>query len=1116
MKKKRMLCVIMAMLLSVIPIIHPMILYAETTNGVYPYTLFAASEEAGAITANASNFCVNGSVATNGTIAASGNFNVNGIQTEYAGENMIYILAKIEKQYFLGNNVNEIQEDYILEETNININQATEVNGDVSLTGNININNAFMAIGDILFDGDVKNSNNSVIFSKYGNIVINSQNVNLNGLVYAPFGEVVVTGQNLNLNSVIIIANKITFNCPNVNANTSNEMAKFVGNVSEIFHIPYSEWGYLPDSDGDGIPDFINDFSNWQYLIDTDGDWLPDCIEEYLGSDINLVDSDGDELPDGYEFFIVGTDQNVYDTLGEGLSDGEYDFDEDGLSNIKEYEIGTHPSEADCDSDCLTDGEEVNVYGTDPLKADSDGEGLPDGDEIVLGTSPFLQDTDGDAILDCDEKIMQEYTYETAKENMYIEEVKVTLNATGNVKKTTWIEGMRGMDPICEGVVGIVDEPFSIETESDFDTATISFKMNVDGLENKSVEDYIILWYDEENYTFVEMDTKYDIKNRILSTETTHFSRYMVVDKMEWFEAWNMDLNYADSDDENLNCYTVLAVDCSGSMKTYDPITTYLDSSNKYEVNDCKRYDAIRNYIFAMDKGDQTAIITFESSAVIKCELTDDKSTLYREAAQFYNYGGTNFNVALRESLNVLNNSTGEACKKIVLLSDGQSNADNSILEDIVAADIKVYTIGLGSSSYDAELQRIADVTGGEFFKAYTSDELEGIYGDISVGINTMDADGDNLYDVYEIIGIRLQNGTTIFTDPTDPDSDDDGLLDGEEINPEMIHNEVYYPTGVPLEKDYFVMVSDPNEEDGDFDGYSDPDEIAGVLKDDETRYEPSNPLISNVRSVEISNDYIKIDTPDNMDYMNYGYGGSQSWFYDENDPDKDDLTSFQLRKGGCGVIASCDNILYLQKFMGLNLTDVNTTEEYIPYEEYNEFVRQYSKDYLTPIDVQTPLMLTMKHAGYYPYEDFSETGIMLSNLITNSTGTWGCRVKDLNNSLKDYFTDNNYTDIEVETYDVLGIGQQEMEGIIWKSIESDIPVIMRSNYFSEIIATYGDGTESDEFQTHFFTITGIKVDSITGDTKLTISTWSHYGTIRFNYFFEESTFGSKIIIIKV
>lgn len=941
-------------------------------------------------------------------------------------------------------------------------------------------------------------------------------------MVYAPFGDVVITGQNLNLNSVIIIANKITFNCPNVNANTGNEMAKFVGNTSEQFYIPYSEWEYLPDSDGDGIPDFINDFNHWQYMIDTDGDWLPDCIEEYLGSDMNLADTDGDKLPDGYEFFIVGTDQNAYDTLGEGLSDGEYDFDEDGLSNVKEYEIGTHPWEADCDSDLLTDGEEVNSYGTDPLKADSDGEGLTDGDEIVLGTSPLVQDTDGDTILDCDEKIMQDYVYETSKDDLYIEEVKVVLNATGNVEKTTWIEGMRGMDPICEGVVGIVDEPFSIETESDFDTATISFKMNMDGLDNKSVEDYIILWYDEQNYKFVEMDTKYDVVNGIISTETTHFSRYMVVDKVEWFEAWNLNLDYIDSDGNRQKCYTVLAVDCSGSMDTYDPIKSGFDEANKYSVNYCHRRDAVNNYINAMGEGDKASIITFESYAYVRCELTDNKFDLIEEAAKFYNSGGTDFNDALQESLNVLKDVNDSVCKKIVLLSDGESYASDEILDEIIEADIKVYTIGLGNSSYDAELQRIADKTGGEFYKAYTSDELEKIYDDISLGIDTTDADGDELYDVYEVVGMRLQNGTMISTDPTNPDSDGDDLIDGVEIIPEMIHDEVYYPTGVPLEKDYFIMKSNPNEIDGDFDGYSDPEEIAGVLKEDGTRYAPSNPLISNVKTVQISNDYIKIDTPDELDYMNWEYGGSQLWFYDENDPDRDDKTSYYLRKGGCGVIASCDNLLYLQKYMGWNLTTVDTSQDTISYDEYDTFVRMYGADYATPRDVVKPAVTisvawSIKENGIDIFEhcQYAIAGYNFAMLISDDTGTWGISAKEITSSLNDYLNDNGYADEKYKKYYTLSFEPEEIANKMIISLEKDIPVIFLTNLDSAVTCEGVNVNIGDELGTHYVTVTGISKDSITGEITLTVSTWSYMANSSLNAFYDESWKTSYTIILE-
>ena len=89
---------------------------------------------------------------------------------------------------------------------NINITNPLEVEGDATLTGNININDALKALENVNLYGEVKNTNDSVIFSKYGDIIIDSQNVNLNGLVYAPFGSVNITAQNLNLNNVVIIA----------------------------------------------------------------------------------------------------------------------------------------------------------------------------------------------------------------------------------------------------------------------------------------------------------------------------------------------------------------------------------------------------------------------------------------------------------------------------------------------------------------------------------------------------------------------------------------------------------------------------------------------------------------------------------------------------------------------------------------------------------------------------------------------------------------------------------------------------------------------------------------------------------------------------------------------
>lgn len=362
-------------------------------------------------------------------------------------------------------------------------------------------------------------------------------------------------------------------------------------------------------------------------------------------------------------------------------------------------------------------------------------------------------------------------------------------------------------------------------------------------MNEKALDDYIVLWYDEENYTFVEMETKYDEVNGTISTETTHFSRYMIVDKTAWFEAWSEELNYTNVQYEKSACYTVLAVDCSGSMSSSDPITIIADTSYPYiNIRDCKRHDAVVNYVGAMDSDDKAAIVAFDSSATTLCGMTDSKLELSYAARKFYSSGGTNYNNVLTESIAILDNSEGSTRKKIVLLSDGKASVSDSVLESAKSSNIKIYTVGLGNSS-DSVLQNIADETGGEFFKAYTADELVDIYEEIGVAvdIDTTDTDGDGLYDVYETAGMRLQNGKIIYTDPLLKDTDGDGLEDGQEIDPEM---KQLYASGMPsdvaeIQPYYFVMYSDPNSEDGDSDGILDNQEVNSNY---ESYY--SNPLL--------------------------------------------------------------------------------------------------------------------------------------------------------------------------------------------------------------------------------------------------------------------------------
>ena len=79
---------------------------------------------------------------------------------------------------------------------------------------------------------------------------------------------------------------------------------------------------------------------------------------------------------------------------------GASDFDNDGLSDLAEYNSGaSDPTKSDSDGDGLTDGEEV-AAGTQPLIADTDGDGINDGAEGTAGTDPLDSDSDDDGYSD--------------------------------------------------------------------------------------------------------------------------------------------------------------------------------------------------------------------------------------------------------------------------------------------------------------------------------------------------------------------------------------------------------------------------------------------------------------------------------------------------------------------------------------------------------------------------------------------------------------------------------------------------------------------------------------------------------------------------------------------
>ncbi|RLF06262.1 MAG: hypothetical protein DRJ64_04635, partial [Thermoprotei archaeon] len=140
------------------------------------------------------------------------------------------------------------------------------------------------------------------------------------------------------------------------------------------------------------------------------------------GVDTNAYDFD--------ELLIYGTDPNLWDTDGDGMSDGWEiwyglnatdpndrfaDPDGDNLVNLDEFLATTHPKKWDTDSDRMPDGWEVK-YGLDPLNpgdaekdVDLDATGRPNPDGLINlfeywnNTNPRSRDTDGDHLTDFEE-----------------------------------------------------------------------------------------------------------------------------------------------------------------------------------------------------------------------------------------------------------------------------------------------------------------------------------------------------------------------------------------------------------------------------------------------------------------------------------------------------------------------------------------------------------------------------------------------------------------------------------------------------------------------------------------------------------------------------------------
>ena len=194
----------------------------------------------------------------------------------------------------------------------------------------------------------------------------------------------------------------------------------------------------------------------------------------------------------------------------------------------------------------------------------------------------------------------------------------------------------------------------------------------------------------------------------------------------------------------------VLALDISGSMRAED----FKPHNRLYVAK-----QVIKEFIEGR-QSDRIGLVVFSKQSFTQCPLTLDYGVLFNFLDKV-DFGmiedGTAIGLAIANAVNRLRESEAEG-KVVILLSDGRNNAGE--IDPITAAQaakamkVKIYTIGAGkpgNAPYpvddpifgrryiyveneidEATLRQIAQITGGEYFRAKDEEGLARIYKQIS------------------------------------------------------------------------------------------------------------------------------------------------------------------------------------------------------------------------------------------------------------------------------------------------------------------------------------------------------------------------------------------------
>ncbi len=280
---------------------------------------------------------------------------------------------------------------------------------------------------------------------------------------------------------------------------------------------------------------------------------LSNEVKTILGLNRDLEDNDGDGLSDYFEYKYLGTDLLSEDSDKNGVSDADEDEDNDGLSNIKEQDLGTKPNDEDTDNDGLSDFDEVVKYKTDPLRRDTDSDSIKDGSEVKLGLDPMKKMTDGKT-LDSEVPIEQKLEDRAISDEVLNFDSAFKPSISGTVPRdlssNVYIDFSDS--DLLENNPSVLSGVLYIENEYT-QPLTLSFDYSENGYSG-NINNLFVLQFGEDllidNMELLEVSV--DEENQIVSTEIEGQGVYCLVDLDEFLKVLGIDV-FANIKEEKAN-----------------------------------------------------------------------------------------------------------------------------------------------------------------------------------------------------------------------------------------------------------------------------------------------------------------------------------------------------------------------------------------------------------------------------------------------------------------------------------------------------------------------------------------------------------------------------------